>query len=153
VGAAVPPIQRQRPRAQDFFELPPALPPTPTPPASTVPTPTSPAIITTPGQLSDDGYESAGDQAPHVNRDRHDGAFAVAQIKELNGDLRGIETELQDLQPQNKAVLVGPAPVRKAQTLSAMMGDAHGYGPYPITNGERTLLSAWLKQGRGWLTL
>jgi hypothetical protein len=32
-------------------------------------------------------------------------------------------------------------------------GDAHGHGPYPITNGERTLLSAWLKQGRGWLML
>jgi hypothetical protein len=27
-------------------------------------------------------------------------------------------------------------------------GDAHGHGPYPITNGERTLLSAWLEQGR-----
>jgi hypothetical protein len=34
-----------------------------------------------------------------------------------------------------------------------MEGDAHGHGPYPITNGERTLLSAWLKQGRDWLTL
>jgi hypothetical protein len=32
-------------------------------------------------------------------------------------------------------------------------GDAHGHGPYPITNGERTLLSAWLKQGRDWLML
>jgi hypothetical protein len=34
-----------------------------------------------------------------------------------------------------------------------LLGDAHGYGPYPITNGERTLLSAWLKQGRDWLML
>jgi hypothetical protein len=33
------------------------------------------------------------------------------------------------------------------------IGDAHGHGPYPITNGERTLLSAWLKQGRDWLML
>jgi hypothetical protein len=33
------------------------------------------------------------------------------------------------------------------------LGDAHGHGPYPITNGERTLLSAWLKQGRDWLML
>jgi hypothetical protein len=33
------------------------------------------------------------------------------------------------------------------------MGDAHGHGPYPITNCERTLLSAWLKQGRDWLML
>jgi hypothetical protein len=32
-------------------------------------------------------------------------------------------------------------------------GDARGHGPYPITNGERILLSAWLKQGRDWLTL
>jgi hypothetical protein len=32
-------------------------------------------------------------------------------------------------------------------------GDAHGHGPYPITNGERTLVSAWLKQGRDWLML
>ena len=32
-------------------------------------------------------------------------------------------------------------------------GDAHGHGPYPITNGERVLLSAWLKQGRDWLML
>ena len=32
-------------------------------------------------------------------------------------------------------------------------GGAHGHGPYPITNGERTLLSAWLKQGRDWLML
>jgi hypothetical protein len=32
-------------------------------------------------------------------------------------------------------------------------GDAHGHGPYPIANGERTLLSAWLKQGRDWLML
>ena len=29
-------------------------------------------------------------------------------------------------------------------------GGAHGHGPHPITNGERTLLSAWLlKQGAG----
>jgi hypothetical protein len=34
---------------------------------------------------------------------------------------------------------------------SSPSGDAHGHGPYPIINGERTLLSAWLKQGRGWL--
>jgi hypothetical protein len=33
------------------------------------------------------------------------------------------------------------------------VGDAHGHGPYPITNSERTLLSAWLKQGRDWLML
>ena len=32
-------------------------------------------------------------------------------------------------------------------------GDAHGHGPCPITNGERTLLSAWLKHGRDWLML
>jgi hypothetical protein len=33
------------------------------------------------------------------------------------------------------------------------MRDAHGHRPYPITNGERKLLSAWLKQGRDWLML
>jgi hypothetical protein len=32
-------------------------------------------------------------------------------------------------------------------------GDAHGHGPYPIANGERALLSAWLKQGSDWLML
>jgi hypothetical protein len=32
-------------------------------------------------------------------------------------------------------------------------GDAHGHGPHPIANDERALLSAWLKQGRGWLML
>jgi hypothetical protein len=36
---------------------------------------------------------------------------------------------------------------------AGLPGDAHGHGPYPITNGERTLLSAWLKQGRDWLML
>jgi hypothetical protein len=35
----------------------------------------------------------------------------------------------------------------------SFVGDAHGHGPYPITNSERTLLSAWLKQGRDWLML
>jgi hypothetical protein len=106
-------IQRQRARAQDFFEIPPASPPTPTPPTPTTPTPTSPAIVDTTGELSDGGYESAGDQAPHVNRDRYDGAFAMKQIKELNGILRGVDTELQALRAQNKAVLIGPALVRK----------------------------------------
>jgi hypothetical protein len=33
------------------------------------------------------------------------------------------------------------------------VGGAHGHGPRPITNGERTLLSAWLKQGHDWLML
>ena len=36
---------------------------------------------------------------------------------------------------------------------SGPVGDAHGHGPYPITNSDRTLLSAWLKQGRDWLML
>ena len=123
VGATVTPIQRPRPRAQDFFELPPASPPTPTPPTPTVqvPTPTSPAIVDTTGDLSDDGYESAGNQVPHVNRDRYDGAFAVQQIKELNSTLRGVDTELQALRAQNKAVLIGPVLVRKAQTISALI--------------------------------
>jgi hypothetical protein len=40
-----------------------------------------------------------------------------------------------------------------SENLMMIAGDAHGHGPYPITNGERTLLSAWLKQGRGWLML
>ena len=39
------------------------------------------------------------------------------------------------------------------KTSNAPGGDAHGHGPYPITNGERALLSAWLKQGRDWLML
>jgi hypothetical protein len=42
---------------------------------------------------------------------------------------------------------------RKAKKARKRPGDAHGHGPYPITNGERTLLSAWLKQGRDWLML
>jgi hypothetical protein len=33
------------------------------------------------------------------------------------------------------------------------VGDAHGHGPPCVTSGERTLLSAWLKQGRDWLML
>jgi hypothetical protein len=37
--------------------------------------------------------------------------------------------------------------------MQRRIGDTHGHGPYPITNGERTLLSAWLKQGRDWLML
>jgi hypothetical protein len=40
-----------------------------------------------------------------------------------------------------------------AETNSHPLGDAHGHGPYLITNGERILLSAWLKQGRDWLML
>ena len=32
-------------------------------------------------------------------------------------------------------------------------GGAHGHGPPCVTSGERTLLSAWLKQGRDWLML
>jgi hypothetical protein len=32
-------------------------------------------------------------------------------------------------------------------------GDAHGHGPPCVTSGERTLLSARLKQGRDWLML
>ena len=34
-----------------------------------------------------------------------------------------------------------------------VLGDAHGHGPPCVTSGERTLLSAWLKQGRDWLML
>jgi hypothetical protein len=71
--------------------------------------------------VSDDGYESAGEQLPHVNRSHYDGAFAVAQIKEINVTLRGIEAELQALQQHNKAVLIGPVLVRKAQALSALI--------------------------------
>jgi hypothetical protein len=33
------------------------------------------------------------------------------------------------------------------------IGAAHGHGPPCVTSGERTLLSAWLKQGRDWLML
>jgi hypothetical protein len=35
----------------------------------------------------------------------------------------------------------------------ASSGDAHGHGPPCVASGERRLLSAWLKQGRGWLML
>ena len=36
---------------------------------------------------------------------------------------------------------------------AARAGDAHGHGPPCITFYERTLLSAWQKQGRDWLML
>ena len=62
-----------------------------------------------------------------------------------------------------RAALVAAKAARAATTtrlcqsrpplLKPPAGDAHGHGPYPITNSERTLLSAWLKQGRDWLML
>jgi hypothetical protein len=36
----------------------------------------------------------------------------------------------------------------KKDDLEFAAGAAHGHGPPCVTSGERTLLSAWLKQGR-----
>ena len=46
-----------------------------------------------------------------------------------------------------------PSGTYSGRRPSPLSRDAHGHGPYPITNGERALLSAWLKQGRDWLML
>ena len=44
-------------------------------------------------------------------------------------------------------------PLGKNNTIKIVPGAAHGHGPPCVTSGERTLLSAWLKQGRDWLML
>jgi hypothetical protein len=61
-------------------------------------------------------------------------------------------SKAQDGGPNAHAFNKGPGGKQKA-IRPIVLGDAHGHGPYPIANGERALLSAWLKQGRDWLML
>jgi hypothetical protein len=110
------------------------------------------------------------------NHLRSDGTGAEATAKRIDAELKAgsaghAEIELEVWSWDAHGVMVGTAvgeddvgeddvgeddvteiSITKA-TGVRIWGDAHGHGPCPITNSERTLLSAWLKQGRDWLML